>query len=86
MKWKDFKGSAMVEVFSIIIVEWFLALIAAYYMDRVSSSAKDPFVFLKNPFKISPSPQRLSLQKQGSPVLVEMDKLDVIQEVLQKIL
>ncbi|KAL1210262.1 ABC transporter A family member 6 [Cardamine amara subsp. amara] len=80
MKWKDFRGSAMDEVFPIIIVEWFLALIAAYYMDRVSSSAKDPFVFLKNAFKISSSQERPRLQKQVSSVLVEMDKLDVIQE------
>lgn len=83
MKWKDFRGSAMDEVFSIIIVEWCLALIATYCMDRVSSSTKDPFVFLKNPFKKSPSPQMLGLQKEESSVSIEMEKLDVIHEVLQ---
>lgn len=84
MKWRDFRGSAMEEVFCIIILEWFLALTVTYYMDRVSSSAKDPLVFLQNTFKKSLSPQKLSLQKQESAVSVEMEKLDVIQEVLQK--
>ncbi|CAD5325146.1 unnamed protein product [Arabidopsis thaliana] len=80
MKWKYFSDSAMDEVFYIIIIEWFLALIAAYYMDRVSSSAKDPFLFLKNLIKKSPSPQRHSLQRLGSSVSVEMEKLDVVEE------
>ncbi|XP_010503385.1 PREDICTED: ABC transporter A family member 6-like isoform X1 [Camelina sativa] len=78
MKWKHFRGSAMDEVFSIIIIEWFLALIVTYYMNRVSSTAKDPIVFLENAFKKSLSPQKLSLQKQGSSVSVE--NLDVLQE------
>ncbi|CAE6075408.1 unnamed protein product [Arabidopsis arenosa] len=80
MKWKDIRGSAMDEVFSIIIVEWCLTLIATYCMDRVSSSAKDPFAFLKNPLKKSSSPKRVSVQKEESSVSVEMEKLDVIQE------
>ncbi|VVB04510.1 unnamed protein product [Arabis nemorensis] len=80
MKWKDFSDSAMDEVFYIIIVEWFVALIAAYYIDKVSSSGKDPLFFLKNPFKKSPSLRRPSLQRQGSKVFVEMDKPDVTQE------
>ncbi|CAA7031237.1 unnamed protein product [Microthlaspi erraticum] len=80
MKWEDFNGSGMDEVFSIIIVEWFLALIAAYYMDRVSLSAKDPLSFFKNPSKKSPSAQICILQKQGSEVAVEMERVDVAQE------
>ncbi|XP_019101774.1 PREDICTED: ABC transporter A family member 6-like, partial [Camelina sativa] len=80
MKWKHFRGSAMDEVFSIIIIEWFLALIVTYCMNRVSLSAKDPIVFLENTFKKSLSPQKLSLQKQGSAVSVEMENLDVLQE------
>jgi len=84
MKWKDFRGSAMDEVFTIIIVEWVVALVATYYIDRVSSSSKDTFAFLKNPFKLSPTPQMLSFQKERSDVSVEMEKLDVIQEVLKK--
>ena len=81
MKWKDFSDSAMDEVFYIIIIEWFVSLIAAYYIDKISSSGKDPLFFLKNPFKFLPRP---SLQKQGSVVSVEMEKLDVAQEVCQQ--
>ncbi|CAA7031234.1 unnamed protein product [Microthlaspi erraticum] len=80
MKWKDFSDSAMDEVFSIIIVEWFVTLIAAYYIDKISSSGKDLLFFLKNPFKKTPSLRRPSLQRQGSKVFVEMDKPDVTQE------
>ncbi|CAE6075406.1 unnamed protein product [Arabidopsis arenosa] len=82
MKWKYFSDSEMDEVFYIIIVEWFIALIAAYYIDKISSSGKDPLFFLKihNPFQKYLSPQKPSLQKQVSAVSVEMEKLDVIQE------
>ncbi|VYS59673.1 unnamed protein product [Arabidopsis thaliana] len=77
MKWKYFSDNAMDEVFYIIIVEWFVALIATYYIDKMSSSGKDLLFFLKNqnPFKISHS-----LQKQVSAISVEMEKLDVIHE------
>lgn len=81
MKWKDFSSSGMDEVFYIIIVEWFLALIAAYYLDQGSLSAKDSFLFLKNALKKSRLIQRPSLRKQGSAVSTQMEKLDVIQEV-----
>ncbi|CAF2151909.1 unnamed protein product [Brassica rapa] len=81
MKWKDFGDSAMDEVFIIIIVEWFLALIAAYYIDKIVSSGKDPLFFLTNPFQKSPSMRRPSLQRQGSKVVVEMEKPDVTQEI-----
>ncbi|CAA7031235.1 unnamed protein product [Microthlaspi erraticum] len=80
MKWEDFSSNGMDEVFAIIILEWFLALIAAYCMDRVSLSVKDPFSYFKNPFKKSPSPQRTSLEQQGSEVSVEIERLDVAQE------
>ncbi|VVB04503.1 unnamed protein product [Arabis nemorensis] len=80
MKWKDFSASGMDEVFYIIIVEWFLALIATYYIDRGSLSLKDSFLFLKTPFKKSTSTQRHSLQKQGSAVSIEMENIDVTQE------
>lgn len=81
MKWKDFSDSSMDEVFCIIIFEWFVSLIAAYYIDKLSSSGKDPLFFLKFPFKKYPSPKRPSLQKQLSAISVEMEKLDVTQEV-----
>lgn len=81
MKWKDFTNSAMDEVFYIIIVEWFVALIATYYIDQGSISVKDSFSFLRNPFKQSLSPQKPRLSMQSSSVTVEMEKLDVTQEV-----
>ncbi|CAH8334395.1 unnamed protein product [Eruca vesicaria subsp. sativa] len=74
MKWEDFSDGGMDEVFYIMIVEWLVSLIAAYYLDKMSSSGKDPLFFLKNPFKFMP---RHSL---GSEVSVEMEKLDVAQE------
>ncbi|XP_018436846.1 ABC transporter A family member 7 [Raphanus sativus] len=81
MKWKDFSDSAMDELFIIIIVEWFLALIAAYYIDKIVSSGKDPLFFFKSLLKKSPSMRRPSLQRQGSKVVVEMEKPDVNQEI-----
>ncbi|WZZ27173.1 hypothetical protein YC2023_010574 [Brassica napus] len=81
MKWKDFSDSAMDHVFLIIIVEWFLALTAAYYIDKMSSSGKGPLFFLKSPINKSPSLRRPSLQRQGSKVVVEMEKTDVTQEI-----
>ncbi|XP_010550621.1 PREDICTED: ABC transporter A family member 7 [Tarenaya hassleriana] len=80
MKWNNFSDSGMDDVFAIMIVEWFLALIMAYYIDQISSSGKSPLFFLKNPFKKSPSLRRPSFQRQGSKVFVEMEKPDVIQE------
>ncbi|KAJ4894490.1 ABC transporter A family member 3 [Raphanus sativus] len=80
MKWKDITDSSMDKVFYIIIVEWFFSLIAAYYIDKMSSSGKDLLFFLKNPFNKSLSPRRPSLQRQVSAVSVEMQKLDVAQE------
>ncbi|VYS59676.1 unnamed protein product [Arabidopsis thaliana] len=80
MKWKDFGDSAMDDVFYIIVVEWFLALIAAYYIDKISSSGRNPMFFLQNPFKKSPSLRRPSLQRQGSKVSVDMEKPDVTHE------
>ncbi|KAL0847392.1 hypothetical protein Bca101_020638 [Brassica carinata] len=80
MKWKDFTNSGMDEVFYIIIVEWFVALIATYYIDQGSLSLNDSFSFLRNFFKRSLSPQKPRLSMQSSSVTVEMEKLDVTQE------
>ncbi|VVB17385.1 unnamed protein product [Arabis nemorensis] len=80
IKWKDFGDSTMDEVFSIIIIEWFVALVAAHYIDKISSSGKDPLFLLKTCYRKSPSPQRPSLQKQVSAVSEEMEKLDIAQE------
>ena len=81
MKWKDFTNSAMDEVFYIIIVEWFVALIATYYIDQGSLSMEDSFSFLRKKFKQSLYPQKPRTSMQSSSVTVEMEKLDVTQEV-----
>ncbi|KAF3512811.1 hypothetical protein F2Q69_00007872 [Brassica cretica] len=80
MKWKDFTNSAMDEVFYIIIVEWFVALIATYYIDQGSLSVKDSFSFFRKHFKQSLYPQKPRTSMQSSSVTVEMEKLDVTQE------
>ncbi|KAF8081609.1 hypothetical protein N665_0874s0003 [Sinapis alba] len=80
MKWKDFTNSAMDEVFYIIIVEWFVAIVATYYIDQGSLSVKDSFTFLRNFFTQSLFPQKPRLSMQSSSVTVEMEKLDVTQE------
>ncbi|KAF2542990.1 hypothetical protein F2Q68_00031396 [Brassica cretica] len=54
MKWQDLSDSGMGEVLCIMSIEWFLALIIAFYIDQVFSSGKHPFFFL-NPFKKSSS-------------------------------
>jgi len=67
-------------------VEWFLALIVAYYIDQVFTSGKHPFFFLVNLFK-SPSslPRRPTVQRLDSKrVFIDMDKHDVTQEVWEK--
>uniref|UniRef100_M4DNM7 ABC transporter domain-containing protein n=1 Tax=Brassica campestris TaxID=3711 RepID=M4DNM7_BRACM len=80
MKLKDFTNSAMDEVFYIIIVEWFVALIATYYIDQGSLSMEDSFSFLRKKFKQSLYPQKPRTSMQSSSVTVEMEKLDVTQE------
>ncbi|KAG7613831.1 P-loop containing nucleoside triphosphate hydrolase [Arabidopsis suecica] len=82
MKWQDLSDSGMGEVFCIMSVEWFLALIVAYYIDQVFTSGKHPFFFLVNLFK-SPSslPRRPTVQRLDSKrVFIDMDKHDVTQE------
>ncbi|KAF8088887.1 hypothetical protein N665_0527s0007 [Sinapis alba] len=81
MKWQDLSDSGMDEVLCIMSIEWFLALIIAFYIDQVFSSGKNPFFFL-NPFKKSssttskPTVQRVESEK----VSIDMGKTDVLQE------
>lgn len=86
MKWQDLSDSGMGEVFCIMSIEWFLALIVAYYIDQVFSSGKPPFFFLVNPFKKPSSlPRRPTVQRLDSKkVFIDMEKLDVTQEVWKK--
>ncbi|KAG8475743.1 hypothetical protein CXB51_032538 [Gossypium anomalum] len=85
MRWGDLSDSSngMSEVMIIILVEWFVVLFVAYYVDQVSSSGagKSPLFFLQR-FRRKPASsfRSSSLQRQGSKVFVQMDKDDVNQE------
>ncbi|KAH0934891.1 hypothetical protein HID58_012008 [Brassica napus] len=81
MKWQDLSDSGMGEVLCIMSIEWFLALIIAFYIDQVFSSGKHPFFFL-NLFKKSSSiPSKPTMQRVDSKkVSIDMGKIDVSQE------
>lgn len=85
MKWQDLSDSGMCEVLCIMSIEWFLALIIAFYIDQVFSSGKHPFFFL-NLFKKSSSiPSKPTMQRVDSKkVSIDMGKIDVSQEVCLK--
>ncbi|KAF8390227.1 hypothetical protein HHK36_024752 [Tetracentron sinense] len=88
MRWKDLNDSknGMREVLIIMIVEWLIVLLVAFYLDQVvslgSGVRKHPLFFLqkfqKRPLLSFPRP---SLQRQGSKVLVQIEKADVAQEM-----
>ncbi|EFH41006.1 hypothetical protein ARALYDRAFT_496338 [Arabidopsis lyrata subsp. lyrata] len=82
MKWQDLSDSGMGEVFCIMSIEWFLALIVAYYIDQVFTSGKHPFFFLVNPFKKPSSlPRRPTVQRVDSKkVSIDIEKLDITEE------
>ncbi|KAL8042210.1 hypothetical protein ABFX02_09G035400 [Erythranthe guttata] len=84
MQWKDLNDSnnGMRDVLIIIAVEWLVVLCTAYYADQVVSSGKNPLFFLRKKQKnlSSSSFRKPSLQRQGSKVFVQMEKLDVDQE------
>lgn len=84
MQWSDIGDSGMKEVLLIMLVEWLVVLIVAYYVDQVSSSGsgRNPLFFLK---KLQKKPlssfKKPIFQSQGSKVFVQMEKPDVSQEV-----
>jgi len=86
MRWKDLSDSAngMKEVLIIMSAEWVVMIFVAYYIDQVLStgSGKSPLFFLKG-FQKKPlsSLKKLGIQRQGSEVLAQMEKEDVIHEV-----
>ncbi|KAH6797363.1 ABC2-like protein 6 [Perilla frutescens var. hirtella] len=83
MQWKDLSNSdnGMREALIIIAVEWVIVLGVAYYADQVVSSGRGPLFFLRRHQKnLSSSFRKPSLQRQGSKVFIQMDKLDVEQE------
>ncbi|KAL3716507.1 hypothetical protein ACJRO7_008153 [Eucalyptus globulus] len=85
MRWIDLSDSknGMKEVLIIMVVEWLVVLFVAYYIDQVTSSGSGKsvmFLFERFGKKHPSSSQRPSLQRQGSKVLVQMEKPDVSQE------
>ncbi|OVA13317.1 ABC transporter-like [Macleaya cordata] len=87
MRWKDFsdRTNGMREVLIIIVVEWVIVFPVAYFCDQVMSSGsgvrKHPLFFFRHFQKKSlPSFRRPSLQRQGSKVVLQMEKPDVFQE------
>ncbi|KAF7838432.1 ABC transporter A family member 7-like [Senna tora] len=85
MRWGDLNDSTngMKDVLIIMLVEWFLVIFVAYYIDKVlsSGSGKSPLFFLKR-FQKKPksSFRKPSIQRQDSKVFVQMEKPDVSQE------
>ncbi|MCH90287.1 ABC transporter A family member 7-like, partial [Trifolium medium] len=87
MRWQDLSDNTngMKEVLIIMFAEWIVVLFVAYYIDQVFStgSGKSPLFFLKGFLKKPLSScKKLSIQRQGSKVLAQMEKPDVIQEVI----
>ncbi|XP_015070141.1 ABC transporter A family member 7-like [Solanum pennellii] len=83
MRWKDLGDgkNGMKEVLIIMIVQWLVFLVLAYYIDQITSSGKDPLFFLRNFRKKSSHPiRKLSLSKEETKVFVQMEKPDVAQE------
>ncbi|KAM3246934.1 ABC transporter A family member 7 isoform X2 [Capsicum annuum] len=83
MRWKDLTGerNGMKEVLIIMLVQWFVLLSLAYYVDQITTSAKDPLFFLwHSQKKPSPSFRKHSFRRQGSRVFVQTEQPDVAQE------
>ncbi|KGN64250.2 ABC transporter A family member 7-like isoform X1 [Cucumis sativus] len=83
MRWGDFIDSTngMREVFVIMFFEWIVVLLVGYYIDQAISSGswKHPLFFLQRHDK-KPAPQNLVPERQGSKVVVQIDKPDVRAE------
>lgn len=89
MRWENLGDSnnGMKEVLIIMFVEWLVVLPIAFYVDQVVSSGsgvkRTPLFFFRSLLRKSNSVSRKhSLQKQGSKVFVDMEKADVVQEVI----
>ncbi|RZC79896.1 hypothetical protein C5167_042471 [Papaver somniferum] len=86
LSWKDVNDgeNGMREVFLLMIVEWFVMLIIAYYLDQVVSAGsgvrKHPLFFLKKSKKPPASCQQPTTQTQQPNIHVEIEKPDVSQE------
>ncbi|KAL0722397.1 hypothetical protein Bca4012_036996 [Brassica carinata] len=75
MRWRDFGDNGMKEVTCIMLIEWLLLLVSAFYIDQITYSSKHPFFF----FVQSKKQQHYS-NKQISKFVVETERPDVCQE------
>nr|XP_043637169.1 ABC transporter A family member 7-like isoform X2 [Erigeron canadensis] len=88
MRWGDLgdNNNGMRHVLIIMVVEWVVVLIIAYYIDQAVTSGnglrKFPLLFFLEKFTKKPSVsfRKPSLQRPGSKVHVELEKPDVVQE------
>ncbi|KAF2577860.1 hypothetical protein F2Q68_00004379 [Brassica cretica] len=81
MRWRDL-GDGMKEVTCIMLIEWLLLLVSAFYIDQITYSSKHPlFFFLQTPSK---KKQHHYSNKQISKFVVEMEKPDVCQEAVEE--
>lgn len=80
MKWGDLSESGMDKVFYIMLVEWFVTLTVAYFVDQVLTSGKSPCLFTKKTTTSLPDPSVQSHQSSDN-VLIDMEKADVTHEV-----
>ncbi|XP_050936141.1 ABC transporter A family member 7-like isoform X2 [Cucumis melo] len=81
MQWGDLTDSTngMGEILIIMLFEWIVVLLIAYYIDQVLSSGKHPLFFLQRHDKKTTS-NNLVLERQRSKVVVQIDKHDVREE------
>ncbi|PHT50124.1 Receptor -like proteiny region, transmembrane domain- and RING domain-containing protein 2 [Capsicum baccatum] len=85
MRWKDLSdGKNGMEILIIMIVQWLVFLVLAYYIDQISSSGKDPLFSLWNSWKkLSHFSKKLRSKRLGSKVIVQMEKPHVVQEIAE---
>lgn len=83
MKWENLNDprNGMKEVMIIMLVEWVVVLLVAFYVDQINSSGKSPLFFLENSRK-KQTQSTMNLLDKDSGVCVEMEKEDVAREVL----
>lgn len=77
MNWRDLNDgvNGMKEVLLIMIIEWLVVLLVAYYAEKVlsSGSGRNPLIFLNKLWKKN--------RREGPNASVLMDKPDVSEEV-----
>ncbi|CAI9106484.1 OLC1v1005647C1 [Oldenlandia corymbosa var. corymbosa] len=84
MQWKNLseRNNELKEVLIVIVVEWPVVLLLAFYLDQVVSSRRSPTFFMQNIRKKPLSSfRKSSFEGQGSVDIAQMDKPDVHQEV-----